>query len=361
MGQIIGCLPGVKGKLHDFHTGITGVLQELTNLRRHKAKVLRNEVQIRQCFLHSPHKVHTGAFHPGTTRCGLVSCRYCPIAFKSPEVIQPNHIIHLRSSFQTTDPPCIICFLHPVPVIQGISPELAVSREGVRWAAGHHFRTAAAVQLEQMGICPDICRVQGHINRHIANNADAFPVCIAAKRFPLPGKLELQEIVETNGVIQVLAIAFQNTRKAHQQADGPILPAVTAGLFLQRHKQRIILQPIGIGCDKLVVRFIGFKPLKSTIEQLAAVIIQASVIYPGFFLTPADFLLLQETFRNEGIQIDQVGVARKGGKGLIRRISVTGRTQGQDLPIGLSCTAKKIHKIICAFSHAADAIGPGQR
>ena len=59
-------------------------------------------------------------------------------------------------------------------------------------------------------------------------------------------------------------------------------------------------------------------------------------------------------------QILPIGPTGKGGKALVRAVTVAGGANGQDLPIGLLCTGQKIHERKGFFPQRADAKGPRQ-
>ena len=49
-------------------------------------------------------------------------------------------------------------------------------------------------------------------------------------------------------------------------------------------------------------------------------------------------------------------VACEGGTGLVGRVAVAGRSQGQNLPHGLACLLQKINKSEGLFAHGTDAV-----
>ena len=136
-----------------------------------------------------------GTFDPLAVPGGLVSGRNSPVAFKAPEMVEANHIIHLGSGGQTAHPPAVAGVGHLFPVINGIAPELTVFRKGIGRTACHHFGTAVFVQQEQFRCRPDIGGIQGNVNGNITDDADALAVGVCAKGLPLTVKLVLQEIL----------------------------------------------------------------------------------------------------------------------------------------------------------------------
>ena len=87
-------------------------------------------------------------------------------------------------------------------------------------------------------------------------------------------------------------------------------------------------------------------------QHMQALVIHGGEIHLVFPAAPADaieLLLLQPSVLNELIEVDEVRIAREGGEGLIRRISVAGRVDRQDLPVGLPGFFEKINKVKALF------------
>ena len=95
--------------------------------------------------------------------------------------------------------------------------------------------------------------------------------------------------------------------------------------LLQRHEQAVIFQPIGIFQHKTVVIRRFFKAVKGQPQNLGAVFIERAEIHTSGIVAPLDGLGLlpqQKTLVDQGVQIDQVGIAGEGRKGLIGGIAV---------------------------------------
>jgi hypothetical protein len=52
---------------------------------------------------------------------------------------------------------------------------------------------------------------------------------------------------------------------------------------------------------------------------------------------------LQESFLDQAVRADDQPVAREGRQGLVRRITVTRRTEGERLPPALACCPQAVH------------------
>ena len=64
----------------------------------------------------------------------------------------------------------------------------------------------------------------------------------------------------------------------------------------------------------------------------------------------------QQAILDQLIQINKVGVARKGGAALVGTVGITGGADRQDLPDRLPGGSQEIHKLTGGCAHAADAI-----
>jgi hypothetical protein len=72
------------------------------------------------------------------------------------------------------------------------------------------------------------------------------------------------------------------------------------------------------------------------------------------------FTRLQQRFFDHILQADQIGVARKRAKALIRAVAIAGRPQRQHLPQALMRALEKIHPRIRRAVERADPIAARQ-
>ena len=363
MGQIIAVLPGIEAKLDDLHGGIAGIQLELTDFSRHEAQIFRNEIQMGQGLLDGTDEGKAGTFDPAAVSGGLVTGRHSPVAFEATEMIEANHIIHLGGSGKTLDPPKIAGIRHLLPVVNGIAPELAVFRKGIGGTASHHLGTAVFIQLEQLRRRPYIGGIQRHVNGHITDDADTLFVGVSAEGLPLAVKLILQEILEEHVLFQFFLLFFQSLGFVVLQFLRPIQPGFTAHLAFQSHEDGVIRQPGFVFLYKDFKSGIGNKAAAGNFQHLGALVVYPAEIHPVGLLAPGNggnFLLLQQPLFHQGVQVDEIVVARAGGEGLVGGIPVAGGGQRQDLPVALTGGGQEIHKPVGAFSHGADAVGTGQ-
>ena len=98
-------------------------------------------------------------------------------------------------------------------------------------------------------------------------------------------------------------------------------------------------------------------------QDLVAAGVQGAVIHVQRVLAPRLGLELggcQQPLGFQSIQINEIGVARKGRAALVGAVPIARGAQGQDLPDLLACRRKEIHKFFCLFAKAADPVGAGQ-
>jgi hypothetical protein len=98
-------------------------------------------------------------------------------------------------------------------------------------------------------------------------------------------------------------------------------------------------------------------------QHLVAAGVQGAVVHLLRVIAPGLCLELgcrEQAFFLQGIKVDEVGVARKGGAALIGAVAVAGGAQGQQLPDLLPGSGQKIHKFECFLAKAANSIRAGQ-
>ena len=73
-------------------------------------------------------------------------------------------------------------------------------------------------------------------------------------------------------------------------------------------------------------------------------------------ISSLDICLVQQTFFYQNIKIDKVGIPRKSRERLIWRITITGRSQWQNLPIALLGANQEVYKIISTLAKRSDTV-----
>lgn len=129
--------------------------------------------------------------------------------------------------------------------------------------------------------------------------------------------------------------------------------------FLQRHKKRIVLQPVCIfRAEPLVILPLGktrggaFQQRETVPEQRA--VIHFSRVVPARGIP--DLLPRQEPLPLQNIQVDEIRVGGKGGKALVRAVAVSRGADRKNLPVLLPRRLQKVEKPAGPVPQAADPV-----
>ena len=112
-------------------------------------------------------------------------------------MVDSKNVIFFFAGGKALYPPGIAVFFLFFPVINGVSPKLAVGAERIRRAAGNTFRVKVFVKKELFRFRPDVRGIQRNIDRNIADDFYSFSVCVGTEFFPLGEKFKLEKIAES--------------------------------------------------------------------------------------------------------------------------------------------------------------------
>ena len=282
-------------------------------------------------------------------------------------MVDADHIEQVPRRFQTAKPPFIAGLLHFIPVVQRVSPQLSVLGEIVRRDACHGGGHQVLIQLEQFRIGPHIGGIQRHVDGHIPDEGDPLLRGIFPQLVPLGIEQVLYINVEIHVPAQHVAVAVQHVRisvPAVGMADllRPLIPGFSLKMVFQRHVQGIVPQPGVIFLAEVRdLRQIPFPALfKGLAEDGIPPLVDLAVIHVGGVRPPVDpvqFLLFHQTVLCQHLQVDEIGVAGIGGKGGIGGIPVSGGSQRQQLPPGLTGVVEKIDKLVGLPAECPDPVG----
>ena len=169
---------------------------------------------------------------------------------------------------------------------------------------------------------------------------------ILPQQLPVPG--QSRRIVEPDSLI------------------GPFLPGLHAEMPLEGHEQGVVRQPGGVFLCKARHRAAIPHPasFRRLFQQVQTIFIELAVVHMTGIFSPVpvtDLLLRQKPILDQQIQINEIGIARIGGKALVGGITVAGGTEGEHLPVPLTGGVEQIGKVISREAHSADTVGGGQR
>ena len=114
----------------------------------------------------------------------------------------------------------------------------------------------------------------------------------------------------------------------------PLGPGSHAEVLLHGHKQGVVRQPGPVLLPEGVQlrRHLLPAPGKGLPQQGEALGEDGAVVHPLRVVAPVDVgkvRLGQKAVLHQQIQVDEIGVARKGGKALVGAVAVAGGAQGQ--------------------------------
>ena len=114
-------------------------------------------------------------------------------------MVDAEDIVHLGHALHPLHPPVVLPDEAQVePAVQRVAPELAGLGKIVRRDAGHPLRDAPAVQLEDVRMGPGVRGILRHVDRHVAEEADAEAVAVGFPFIPLGKEEVLDEKVEVD-------------------------------------------------------------------------------------------------------------------------------------------------------------------
>ena len=328
-----------------------------------EAQVLSDDVLSADGPVHAAPQVHARTLAPYAAAGILIAVRNGVVGLKTAEVVDAEHIIDITEIFDAAHPPGEAISCHVAPIKQRVAPKLSGGGEAIRWTAGNFLRILVFIQLEQLRMCPDIDTVQRNVDRQVTNDLNALFVGIFLQCIPLFEEEELQHFPEVHFRRKLLLGVPDYMRIVVTQSRLPVLPWSAVIFLFQRHEEGVVLQPVAVEPAEIMVFFRQRILLQELICRFAkdriTFFVENTVIDVIGFAFPVDInivFLFDETFGTELIQIDEVRITGEGGERLIRRISVTGWTDGKQLPVGLSRFLQEGNKISCGLSHGADTL-----
>ena len=176
---------GIKRKLKHLHSGHSGIMEKLADLRSGITKVLCDKLYTAEGLCKPANQIHAGAFDPASVSCGVLSVGNCPIAFKATEMVYPDHIIELGIAIYPVYPPAEAILPHSFIIVQRISPKLSVSAEIIRRNACNFNRNVPLVQLKVLWACPNIGGIKCYIYGNVSDKLNTILMRIFFKLVPL--------------------------------------------------------------------------------------------------------------------------------------------------------------------------------
>ena len=373
VGQVL-VVGAVQAKLQHLHAGEAAGLQQLPHRVKQLAQVLGHDGQVAQGGAQRAEQLHAGALLPSAVFGRGLPRRDGPVGVEPAEMVDAQDVVDAQRMAHPADPPGIAGAAVVVPVIQRVAPQLAVGGKEIRRAAGHPPGPAVGVHLKQSAAGPCVGRVRRHIDGDIPHDAHAAAVGVVFQRPPLLVKLVLHKGPKAQLVGVLVPELLQRFGVAQAVGAGPLLPVFHAVLLLDGHVQAVIRQPAvaaeGKGVPVVRVGGVaaGHRALRQKIlvgfaQHRQPLLVQKAVIHPLRVGAPVQKGVVgagQQAVRGQQVQVDQVGVARKGGAALVGAVAKAGGPDRQDLPDALPGADQEIDKPAGRRPQRADAVAARQ-
>ena len=218
-----------EGELQDEHPRQAELQPQSVDRRGDHPQVLRHQRrQAAQGVAQPPQQLRPGPGSPSGRSPRSASRRERPSRLRSRESGPVAPQVGLAPHRpQAGDPPGVVGALQLLPVVQGVPPQLAGSREVVGGDAGDGVGTTLFVELEQLGVGPDVVRIAGDEDGHVTHDADAVGPGLAARRpIELAGEEELAKAVAARGR---RAARFERRRERAARGSGEAARPVPPG------------------------------------------------------------------------------------------------------------------------------------
>ena len=302
------------------------------------------------------------ALFPVAARRRLVPGRDGVIALKAPEVIDAHHVVGGGGVVHPALPPGKILGLVAGPIVERVAPELAVGGKGVGRAACHLGQVDSAVGLEELGPGPQVAGVRADVDGDVAHQLHAVGVGVGLQGVPLGVEEELHGLVVGYFIGKAGVGLGQRLGLAAAQRVRPIGKACLLLLGLDGHEEGVIVQPEGLRrAEGLILRRGSRQQAGGGFVQHGGPLgVKCAILHMAHGLRGGKLCLRQQARFGQQAVIDEIGVARKGGKTLVGTVAVAGGADGQDLPIGLLGAGEEVHKGEGLTAQCADAKRPRQ-
>ena len=191
-------------------------------------------------------------------------------------------------------------------------------------------------------------------------------ICIGSECFPLFKKQILHDLPELYFLHVLQEHQVQHFFISVSQFRLPFLPWFTVMYFLQRHKQSIVIKPVCVIPAECLIafRYLRRKSFCRFSEHRIPALIDLSIIHLLRIISPVPLLIFfreQQSLLTQQIKINKIQISCVSRERLIRGISVTGGADGQHLPVTLTGSFQKVHKLSGFHAHRTNSIFRRQR
>src|SRR5262249_16433011 len=131
-----------------------------------------------------------------------------------------------------------------------IAPKLPRRGKIIGWHARDERRSPLAVELKQLWSRPDISRIGGDEDRHVADQLHAKRGGIVAKPMPLAEKKKLSELAKVDWLGKFMLGAGQGGRIVPAMLLGPLPPGHAPMPLFQGEEQSERIEPLGLSAGE---------------------------------------------------------------------------------------------------------------
>jgi hypothetical protein len=236
----------IEAELEHADSGQLEFISKRNYVRSDNSEIFGNERQAAQLSPDGLEEISAGPRDPMPGFSGLSLGRNMPCRAKGAEVIKPNEVHMGQQRFQAVNAPAITGLAKGFPIIHRVAPKLAFGAEIIRRHAGYEPWSEISIQLEALGIGPNITRIKRHKERQISDqeHAAAPGILLQAPALAEQHKLRKPSLVQL--VRKLVSRVGHSRRTAPEQILRPIEKINASQACLQRPKERMVIEPISL-------------------------------------------------------------------------------------------------------------------
>src|ERR1043166_5427332 len=185
---------GAEAELDDAHARKVELVAQRDHVGRDEAEVFGDDGERAEFRLDGLKEFAARREDPLAALGGLVAARNLPVGREAAEVVNADDVNEREHGARARDPPLEAVLAHPLPIVDGVAPELARAAEVVGRDSGDEARAATLVELEEVGLGPHVSRVVRDEDGDVADDLNLLVAAVGAQARPLVEEEELFEL-----------------------------------------------------------------------------------------------------------------------------------------------------------------------
>ncbi len=281
-------------------------------------------------------------------------------------MVEPEELRQAQVRPEAFDPPVEAVPLEDVPAVERVAPQLPRRAEVVGRNPRDADGVARLVQLEDLGVRPDVGAVGGDVDRDVAEDPDPPLVGCLLDAVPLAEEEELEKDVPGDVVGQLALDVCEGRRLPAAQLFGPLPEGRSAVSPFQCHEESPVLQPVLPGRRFAEPLELG-PQLSGSVASEAPPRLAQETILPRDHLLEVDLVLretrhvLEQRAREKSVGDEELWgqehrIAGEGRKRAVGGVPVARRPERQDLPDGLPGGLRPVEEDVALRPEVADAV-----